>query len=509
MAAHVECGEPPCLWPQDRSVALARMSACALAGGVPDSTGLRCCSASCGTCGGDNCMSREGGAAACCADDIDSADVPCGSPPCLMETTAVQQFRVVPKVAQACLDIGGIPDALGLICCSSSCGVCGGADCESRPGGAAACCGDALMASAQECGHPPCTLEVDAEAARARSYACLGAGGVPDESGMFCCSSACGMCGGPGCDAREGGASACCADSLEAANVACGDPPCLMETHASAQARDAAVFSAKCRDKGGIPDSSGLKCCAESCGVCGGEGCEMRPGGAEQCCGDSLSAANETCGQPGCIFRTNPREVEARASACEAVGGILDPNGLACCPSSCGACGGEGCASRTGGAGACCGDSVEAANKLCGHPPCLMIAFSDEGPGADKQEWWRFNSGNLVEAGSSNANHHPCFWSLGIGLPCDWGMGFGSKEASSLEPMTILKMHDTKVPTGANQVGTSLLQFRLTASMRARLDCRAYSDHKWACLVPRKLRSGLRKITWWQATILPLGWLVG
>jgi len=80
-----------------------------------------------------------------------------------------------------------------------------------------------------------------------------------------------------------------------------------------------------------------------------------------------------------------------------------------------------------------------------------MIAFSDEGPGADKQEWWRFNSGNLVEAGSSNANHHPCFWSLGIGLPCDWGMGFGSKEASSLEPMTILKMHDTKVPTGANQ----------------------------------------------------------
>jgi hypothetical protein len=461
-------------------------------------------------------MSREGGANACCGDDIDSANVPCGSPPCLMETRAVQQSRGVSNVAQACLDIGGTPDLLGLTCCSSSCGLCGGSGCESRPGGAGACCGDVLKASGPQCGQPPCTMRVDAKAAVARSFACLGAGGVPDESGLFCCSNTCGTCGGPGCDNREGGASACCVDSLQAANVPCGDPPCIMETHVTAQARDSTVFSAKCKANGGISDPSGLKCCATSCGVCGGVGCETRPGGAEQCCGDSLAAANKTCGKPGCIFRTNPREAEARASACEAVGGILDPDGLACCPSSCGACGGEGCSNHPGGADACCGDNVQAANKLCGHPPCLMVAFSD-GTQNFSGEWWQFNSGdivgaarsysrfesgNIVGAGRSTADNHPCFGGLpsALGLEraicSDWGFGSGSI-ASSMNVIT-MKMHDRDVSAANGQVSTRPSRYLCAANVPTlqtyTLICRAYFAHKFACLARWSL-SGLRKIT--------------
>lgn len=249
-------------------------------------------------------------------------------------------------------------------------------------------------------------MKVDAEAAKTRGDACTAVGGIPDATGLMCCSSSCGSCGGTGCDARDGGADGCCGDNLEAANVPCGHPPCLMETHAMAQVRDAQVFSASCKAHGGIPDPSGLKCCAASCGQCGGTGCEMRSGGAEMCCGDNLAAADETCGEPACVFRTNPLEAQARAKACESVGGISDPSGLACCPASCGTCGGTDCTSRPGGAESCCGDNIDEANDVCGNPPCLMSAFSDAGPGNEGSEWFRFSSGDVDAWSSRNVEKH-------------------------------------------------------------------------------------------------------
>ena len=253
----------------------------------------------------------------CCADALDSSNEPCGTAPCLMESTASFYLREASRAQQACLEVGGIPDGLGLTCCASSCGVCGGVGCDTRVGGAASCCADALSSGNQACGHPPCTMSIDPAASSARVSACVGLGGIPDSTGMFCCDGSCGSCAGMGCEGRDGGADACCADNLEAANVACGDPPCLMQSHAQAQLRDAEVYSAKCKDAGGIPDLSGTKCCAASCGVCGGEGCASRPGGADLCCGDNLTTANRRLVEfrPASSSQTLVRQKPARRRA--------------------------------------------------------------------------------------------------------------------------------------------------------------------------------------------------
>jgi len=392
-------------------------------------------------------MSRPGGALECCADNIDTTNVVCGSPPCTMETQSVQETRAVTQSHEACVDIGGIPDAFGLTCCASSCGVCGGAGCEARPGEASACCGDALYSANQICGHAPCTMGVDPLAAKARTDACLGLGGIPDASGMMCCASSCGTCGGTGCEGRDGGAGSCCADSLDTANVPCGEPPCLMETHAQAQAREAEVNAAECTAHGGIPDPSGLKCCAASCGACGGNDCAARPGGADLCCGDNVGAANKTCGHPACVFHTDPREAEARAMACEAAGGIADPAGLACCPASCVSCGGLGCASRPGGARSCCGDQIDVSNELCGDPPCLMKAFTAGGPVGGGNEWWRFDSGDV------NANAARDLDGNKVGATSSSHVSsYDSIDALEQYFFSPMQMHDRKVATGTDEV---------------------------------------------------------
>ena len=118
MAARVEGGNPPCIWHVDASAAQARSLACAALGGVPDESGMRCCSGSCGTCGGDSCGLREGGATECCADDIDSSNVACGSPPCLMQTKEATEAAVQRHTAEThaggCRARGGIPDPSGM-----------------------------------------------------------------------------------------------------------------------------------------------------------------------------------------------------------------------------------------------------------------------------------------------------------------------------------------------------------------------------------------------------------
>jgi hypothetical protein len=385
-------------------------------------------------------MSREGGGASCCADNIDAANTPCGNPPCLMESIATHRTRAVSTAEQACNDIGGISDALGLTCCASSCGICGGTGCDSRPGGADSCCSDVVTSANQICGQPPCVREVEASASTARRDACSAIGGISDASGMFCCDSTCGACGGSGCESREGGAEGCCADNLSADNVPCGHPPCLMHTYAQAQSRDAQVFSEQCASRGGVPDASGLKCCAASCGACGGEGCALRPGGAELCCGDNIGAANVSCGEPACTFQSNPRSVKARSNACEDLGGLLEPNGLACCPASCGSCGGVDCASRPGGAQACCGDNIGEANEVCGHPPCLMFAVGS----GENAKWWEFNGPTVGAAKDSDRRTE-----RGTRHARRSRSEFSSFRKAMLSPF---EMHDRRVRADADQV---------------------------------------------------------
>ena len=51
---------------------------------------------------------------------------------------------------------------------------------------------------------------------------------------------------------------------------------------------------------------------------------------------------------------------------CDKAGGILDKDKTACCPTKCGQCGGQGCASAPGGKMDCCGKEVETHGHVCG-----------------------------------------------------------------------------------------------------------------------------------------------
>ncbi len=132
-------------------------------------------------------------------------------------------------------DAPPIPDPLcelGLIfddiCCSASCGTCGGTGCGSRDGGAANCCGGTITASGLSCDvfDAPCVITPPPTPAPIPDPACdLGL-----ISGNTCCAASCGTCGGTGCGSRPGGASSCCSGPIAASGLSCdvSDAPCVI-----------------------------------------------------------------------------------------------------------------------------------------------------------------------------------------------------------------------------------------------------------------------------------------
>lgn len=172
-----------------------------------------------GACGGATCGDHG---LSCCIDVIDEKSHVCGTPPCVTTDPALassmaagplaavsfrdwpgqaagvkdQRTRMVPRM-QSCTAIGGVMDLFGLLCCPASCAVCGGQGCASRHGGADACCGENIASAGVKCGSPPCLLGFeDNETIAARVSVCDLAGGVADDTGLRCCDSACGTCGG-------------------------------------------------------------------------------------------------------------------------------------------------------------------------------------------------------------------------------------------------------------------------------------------------------------------------
>ncbi|CAM9706611.1 unnamed protein product, partial [Ectocarpus fasciculatus] len=136
------------------------------------------------------------------------------SPPTPVPTPA-------PTEVETC-DGGIVGIQVSDVCCSSSCGSCGGSGCTSREGGAEACCGGGVRDSGRYCsvtGEAPCiTVET-----------CDG-GIVGIQTSDVCCSLSCGSCGGSGCMARDGGAEACCGGGVRASERYCsvtGEAPCV------------------------------------------------------------------------------------------------------------------------------------------------------------------------------------------------------------------------------------------------------------------------------------------
>ena len=149
------------------------------------------------------------------------------------------------------------------------------------------------------------------------------------------------------------------------------------------------------------------------------------------------------------MFQLNPIQQEGRSNSCVAVGGVLDPTSFACCPTSCETCGGLDCASRAGGANECCGDNIGEANKLCGHPPCLMSTWGAT-EGDVGSEWWRFNSGDASSWASRY--YSPVAREEGTQAPgrgIDSGYDLWTSGQQLLSP---LALHDRDVDASVGQV---------------------------------------------------------
>ena len=65
-------------------------------------------------------------------------------------------------------------------------------------------------------------------------------------------------------------------------------------------------------------------------------------------------------------------QVHKAATHCTEIGGMPSSDGLHCCPSACGRCGGRGCSKLPGGANACCTGALDKKSIKCGVPPCVM-----------------------------------------------------------------------------------------------------------------------------------------
>ncbi|CAM9836675.1 unnamed protein product, partial [Ectocarpus fasciculatus] len=194
-----------------------------------------CCSSSCGSCGGSGCTSREGGAEACCGGGVRASERYCsvtGEAPCItgpVPTPAPTPGPAptspptpvptpAPTEVETC-DGGIVGIQVSDVCCSSSCGSCGGSGCTSREGGAEACCGGGVRASERYCsvtGEAPCITGPAPTPAPTPEVETCDGGIVGIQTSDVCCSLSCGSCGGSGCMAREGGAEACCGGGVRA-----------------------------------------------------------------------------------------------------------------------------------------------------------------------------------------------------------------------------------------------------------------------------------------------------
>ena len=115
------------------------------------------------------------------------------------------------------------------------------------------------------------------------------------------------------------------------------------------------------------------------------------------CLGYAWRGANTSIKEAQCLLIRAVAPEAPLAANCSAhsntCDGITSEDGRACCPLSCGACGGAGCASRIGGRLACCANRVLASARCCassGSPqlgsPCVLSLR--RGEAADITRGW-------------------------------------------------------------------------------------------------------------------------
>jgi hypothetical protein len=78
------------------------------------------------------------------------------------------------------------------------------------------------------------------------------------------------------------------------------------------------------------------------------------------------------------VYAETRCSVRSAAENCTKIGGISSADGLACCPASCGQCGGSECYQKPGGGESCCQGAITQSGVECGSPPCLFKVDLEE-----------------------------------------------------------------------------------------------------------------------------------
>ena len=144
----------------------------------------------------------------------------------------------------------------------------------------------------------------------------------------YCCPAICGTCAGPDCSLRPGGLT-CCGSYIRSLDRQCSEhsPPCLtadplceygvlgLETDCYGDSHRACEpcpdtdelpncddNSSPCQILPDLPDPTCIDgiinndvCCRLECGVCGGPGCSLLPGGSSGCCMSSIRNSDINC----------------------------------------------------------------------------------------------------------------------------------------------------------------------------------------------------------------------
>jgi hypothetical protein len=288
---------------------------------------------------------------------------------------------------------------VALICCPEECGTCAGVACGSRPGGSTNCCAQGVMPKNEACsstGAGPCVLTTDmpAEATTTEMVApsteleasptelagvapacdAIGQSAMCDEA---CVSTCRGLAPGfkvAGC-ATESYCTA--APPSWAKGSVCTCPPTKAPLVPTCDAADkSSLCSTACKStcRGDTPGFKVAGCADQSY-------CTTPPSWAQTSLCSCPTAKPEPPPPPATSQGSCTAGIEGKVAAefAQTVGGTK-----VCCPSSCGTCGGPGCASFPGGKDECCvGNGYEygitAAKKSCSDnaPPCIIMGDTD------------------------------------------------------------------------------------------------------------------------------------
>lgn len=308
--------------------------------------GTVCCPKSCGTCGGPMCATFPGGRMSCCIYYVLKYAKSCATTtaPCVAPVSPVPSKSPLPVADPLCLTGIKGTRSQGSVCCTQSCGRCGGSMCAKLPGGVDNCCIPKILDSSKTCDKnlPPCvivpatptptaTVSVSPTTSATSSKTptvspspltadprCVTGIFASRSFGSVCCLASCGRCGGSNCATRPGGVGGCCIPRILQNAPSCLNalPPCVITSPSPTPSVTATMSPTVTATSSvtptptpsptgadpacdfGIIGSSpnlGTVCCTTRCGTCGGPFCGTRPGGVSECCISRIIRTQPLC----------------------------------------------------------------------------------------------------------------------------------------------------------------------------------------------------------------------